>query len=90
MTQSRVKRTGRFKRGAVLLTVGGKQPTTTKGEYAIPRVGGKVVSHNHCDNSATIGRRITTQQGGLANRAEWVRLQSGGLTPSELLRQADD
>ncbi|KKM16288.1 hypothetical protein LCGC14_1687330 [marine sediment metagenome] len=82
----RTKR-GRFKKGARVLIVGAKQPLTTKGNYA--GVGEPLKLATHDDKSA-IGRQIDTADGGLDSRKDWVRLQSGGLTPSELLRRAND
>ena len=90
MTPKRTK-AGRFKRGARVATVGAKPVPTTKGT-SIVGDSGKLVSplHTDADPLETMGRRVTTQQGGLNNRADWVRLQSGGLSPSELLRVAGD
>ena len=80
---------GKLKRGAVLCPVGSKAVPCSKGTYTGIQEGGPV-SPDHSDDSHLIGRRVTTQQGGLSSRSDWVAFQSGGLSPRELLRAARD
>jgi len=79
-------RKGKFVRGVQLFPVGSVTPPSTKGEYF--GVGSAVRKAEYNDKHPLIGRKVDTHKGGLDNRAEWVRYQSGGLTPSELLRAA--
>ena len=86
----RSKATGRFRQGGKhprKLTVGAIEPTTRKGPY-FGVTNDTPISGDHTDDSLTIGRRVTIQQGGLKTRANWCALQSGGLTPREMLRAA--
>jgi len=80
-------RKGRFVKGAIVCTVGSTTPQTTKGSYC--GVDSAVKKREYDDTTPLMGRKVDQHEGGLESRAEWVRYQSGGLTPSELLRAAN-
>ena len=71
-----------------LFPIGGQTPKTTKGKYM--GNGSPVILATHDDNHPLVGRKINTTNGGLNNRKEWCQLQSGGMTPADILRQARD
>ena len=77
-----------FKRGAKILTIAAKAVPSTKGESVLGE-GGKVALATHDDKTPLTGRKVDHHEGGLKSRAEWIRYQSGGLTPADLLRAAD-
>lgn len=73
---------------AKLFPIGRKRPRSSKGKYM--GSGPPIVLATHNDNHLLVGRKIDTTDGGLGSRAEWVQLQSGGMTPADILRQGRD